>query len=383
VLDSLGAGEAPDADDFGDSGASTLGSLHRTGLLKIDNLLSLGLGNIDGLGFLGTVSDPRGAYGKMREASMGKDTTIGHWEIAGHISDRPLPTFENGFPPELIADFSKKCGRGVLCNLPYSGTQVILDYGREHLESGDLIVYTSADSVFQIAAHVDIVPLEELYSICETARKMLVGEYSVGRVIARPFGGTYPNFERLPERRDFSLEPPALLLPEAVFNAGLDSISVGKISDIFADRKFTEATHTHSNKEGIELSIELTKKDFQGLCFVNLVDFDSKYGHRRNPEGYARALNEFDAMLPEIIAGMGDEDLLIITADHGCDPAFMATTDHTREYVPLIVYSKDILPDDLRIRDTFADIGASAKELLGIDYNCDGSPIPLRFKEAK
>ncbi len=383
VLDSLGAGEAPDAEAFGDRGASTLGSLHKTGLLKIDNLLSLGLGNIDGLGFLGRADTPIGAYAKMTEASMGKDTTIGHWEIAGHISNKPLPTFENGFPPELIAEFSKKCGRGVLCNLPYSGTKVIHDYGREHLKSGDLIVYTSADSVFQIAAHVDIVPLEELYSICETARKMLVGEYGVGRVIARPFGGTYPKFERLPERRDFSLAPPRLLLPEAVFNAGLASISIGKISDIFADRKFTEATHTHSNKEGEDLTLALAERDFNGLCFINLVDFDSKYGHRRDAEGYAIALNEFDLMLPELISKMSSDDLMIITADHGCDPAFTATTDHTREYAPLIIYSKDILPKDLGIRATFADIGATVSELLGIGFNCDGSSIPLTFKEDK
>lgn len=381
VLDSLGIGEAPDAAEFGDGGASTLGAVSRSGLLKIDNLTRLGLGNIDGIDYIESTDSPIGSYARMTEASMGKDTIIGHWEIGGHISDTPLPTYPEGFPKELLDRFSKLCGRGILCNMPYSGTEVIKDFGREHIESGDLIVYTSADSVFQIAAHTDVISINELYSICEKARELLVGEHSVGRVIARPFDSTYPNYRRLPERRDFSLVPPICLLPEAVFKGGLASYSIGKISDIFADRLFTKATHTSSNAEGQSLALSMLDVDFNGLCFVNLVDFDSKFGHRRDSNGYASALNEFDAILPEFISKMKDSDILFITADHGCDPSFTATTDHTREYTPLLIYSLNLISKNYGTRNTFADIGATIADLLDIDLHSDGTPLKLEFKE--
>lgn len=382
VLDSLGAGASPDAELFGDKGANTLKSLSDTGLLKIDNLLSLGIGNIDGLEFLGRSSAPLGVVARMKERSMGKDTTIGHWEIAGHVSDFPLPTFPDGFPQELLDRFSEKVGRGVLCNKPYSGTAVINDFGKEHMESGDLIVYTSADSVFQIAAHKDIVPLEELYEICRTARKLLVGsELGVGRVIARPFSGDAPDFYRTAERRDFSLEPPKGLLPEALKNQGYGSFFVGKIHDIFAGVGFDGGVYTHSNKEGMEAASEYQKKDFCGLCFVNLVDFDSLWGHRRDSEKYALGLNEFDGWLGGFIKDMRNDDLLIITADHGCDPNFLKTTDHTREYTPCIVYSKNIAPSNMGTRESFADIAATAAYFLGAELECDGEKMELEFKK--
>ena len=379
VLDSLGAGEAPDAADFGDCGASTLGSLSTSKDLSIENLRALGIGNIDGLSFLGKTASPLASYARMTEASLGKDTTIGHWEIAGHISSSPLPTFPEGFPKEITDELSKVCGRGILCNRPYSGTRVIELYGDEHVKSGDLIVYTSADSVFQIAAHEDIVPLEELYKICREARKLLVGKYGVGRVIARPFSGESPNFYRTDSRRDFSLEPPSDLLPEAFYNAGADSISVGKIGDIFADKKFTKKLITHSNHEGMKITDDLLNEEFKGLCFVNLVDFDMKYGHRRDLSGYVAALNDFDNFIGNFIKKMSDNDILFITADHGCDPLFTATTDHTREYTPLIVYSKSIIPENFGTRDSFADISATIADLFGLDFKSDGKPLKLRF----
>ncbi|MBO5845098.1 MAG: phosphopentomutase, partial [Clostridia bacterium] len=295
------------------------------------------------------------------------------------ISRRHLPTFPNGFPRELIDNFTELCGRDVLCNLPYSGTKVLSDFGEEHMRSGALIVYTSADSVFQIAAHEDIVPLDELYGICRKAREMLTGEYGVGRVIARPFAGEAPNFYRTDNRRDFSLEPDGLLLPEVFFDAGLASISVGKISDIFADRRFTKKVLTHSNAEGMQVTASLLDEDFCGLCFVNLVDFDMKFGHRRDVDGYARALTEFDRFIGKFIESMRDDDILFITADHGCDPAFLATTDHTREYTPLLIYSKNLLPKNLGTRDGFADIAATVADIFGLSFNCDGAPIPLQF----
>lgn len=379
VLDSLGIGEAPDADDFGDAGASTLKSLAKSGKLEADNLISLGLGNIDGVSYTEKSSAPIGAYARMTEASNGKDTTIGHWEIAGHISSTPLPTFPNGFPKELIDAFSEAVGRGVLCNRPYSGTEVIKDFGEEHIQSGALIVYTSADSVFQIAAHEDIIPIEELYDICRKARVLLVGNYSVGRVIARPFAGSAPDFYRTGNRRDFSLEPPTLLLPEALYNAGYASISIGKIVDIFADRKFTSSVITHSNREGMDALSKIQRTDFEGLCFANLVDFDSKFGHRRDVLGYTEALNEFDEFLGGFIKDMRPDDILFITADHGCDPSFTKTTDHTREYTPLLIYSSDIVPENMGTRASFADISATIAETFGINFKCEGTPLNLHF----
>ncbi len=375
VLDSVGAGEAPDADRFGDRGAFTLKSCADTGYLRIPNLLSLGLGNVEGLSFLGRESLSRGAYGRMKEASDGKDTTVGHWEIAGHISPKPLPTFPDGFPTDFLAEFSRKIGRGILCNRPYSGTAVIRDFGDAHCQTGDLIVYTSADSVFQIAAHTDTVPLEELYRICETARKMLRGELGVGRVIARPFTGNAPDFVRTADRRDYSLEPPVSMLPDAVLAAGLDSISVGKIVDIFAGRGFTRVIRTHSNREGMAAAEALVKEDFCGLCFVNLVDFDTLWGHRRDAKSYAEGLSDFDGWLGGFLPLLRKDDALIVTADHGCDPSFSATTDHTREYVPLLISGDGISPESLGTRNTFADVAATVSAMLGVNFDCDGRSI--------
>lgn len=366
VLDSLGAGEAPDAAAFGDSGANTLLSIHETGMLRIPTLRRLGIGCIAGLDFLGAEAQPAGAYGRMRERSAGKDTTIGHWEIAGHVSPRPMPTFPHGFPQALLDRFSALTGRGVLCNLPYSGTEVIRDYGEEHLRTGKLIVYTSADSVFQVAAHEAVVPPEELYAVCRQARGLLMGELAVGRVIARPFvGHSAADFERVSaDRRDFSLEPPEPVLPDVLKAAGYDVLSVGKIIDIFAGRGFTEAIRTHGNEEGMAVTGELARRDFHGLCFVNLVDFDMLYGHRNDAHGYAAALTRFDAWLAGFLPGMRPDDVLILTADHGCDPGDVST-DHTREYVPLLVAGQGIRPASLGTRDGFGDVAESVLGFLG------------------
>ena len=348
VLDSFGVGALPDAKNFGDEKANTLKSIAETGTLNIPNMTKLGLGNIDGITAINGTKSPMGVYAKIRELSNGKDTTTGHWEIAGIVSENPMPTYPNGFPKELLEEFSKKVGRGVICNLPYSGTDVIRDYGQEHLDTGKLIVYTSADSVFQIAAHEELVPLEELYEICKTARELLKGEHGVGRVIARPFITENGEFKRTANRRDFSLVPPKDTMNDILKNAGLDVIGVGKISDIFAGKGITETHPTHSNNEGMQTALKLQQKDFNGLCFINLVDFDMLYGHRQDALGYANAINEFDAFLNDFMPNMCDDDLLIITADHGCDPAFKGT-DHTREQVPIIIYSKEIEPENLGI----------------------------------
>lgn len=363
VLDSCGAGELPDADRFGDRGADTLRRISHSDKFKDDNMLKMGLGNIDGLDYLGKVEHPLAACGKLAERSAGKDTTIGHWEIAGIVSPSPLPTYPDGFPDSIIRAFSDLTGRGVLCNKPYSGTEVIKDYGEEHIRTGKLIVYTSADSVFQIAAHEDIVPIEELYEYCRIARRILCGENAVGRVIARPFTGSYP-FTRTANRHDFSLEPPHGTLLDNISAAGKTVYAVGKIYDIFAGKGITEHVFTHSNAEGIQRTIEALDKDFEGLCFVNLVDFDMLYGHRQDVDGYANAFAEFDAKLPDITDRMRDDDILIVTADHGCDPGD-DSTDHTREYIPLIVYGKNVTPCNLGIRSCFADIAATVAEYLG------------------
>ncbi len=374
VLDSLGAGECPDSALFGDAGASTLGSLHKSGRLNIPNLISMGLGNIDGLSYLGKTENPTAAYGKMAERSNGKDTTIGHWEIAGLISKNPFPTYPDGFPQEIIYAFEAQTGRRVICNKPYSGTDVICDYGEEHLRSGALIVYTSADSVFQIAAHEDIVPPEKLYEYCKIARKILVGDHAVGRVIARPFVGKAGDFKRTANRRDFSTLPWGRTMLDALSESGRDVISVGKISDIFAARGITEKIITHGNFEGMERSLELAERDFEGLCFVNLVDFDSVYGHRNDAVGYAEALNEFDAFLPEFLSKLGEDDMLIITADHGCDPGDIST-DHTREYVPILLYGKGIEPRALGTRAQFSDVALTVTDVLGVEYDCEGENL--------
>ncbi len=375
VLDSVGAGEAPDAAAFGDVGAHTLRSISASPRFSAKNLRALGLGNIDGLGFLGTVDEPRGAHGRLRELSLGKDTTIGHWEIGGIVSERPLPTYPEGFPKALLDEFSRRTGRGVICNLPYSGTEVIADYGEEHLRTGDLIVYTSADSVFQIAAHEDLVPPEELYRYCRIARELLVGEHGVGRVIARPFIGEAGHFTRTANRHDFSIEPPRDTLLDALKAAGREVIGIGKIGDIFVGRGLTESHYTHSNTEGMEMLSEMAKRDFTGLCFANLVDFDMLYGHRRDVDGYAAALAAFDGWLGGFLPTLGEEDAVIVTADHGCDPAFLASTDHTREYVPLLVAGKGIAPVDLGTIDGFATVGATVAEALGVPFRGDGQSM--------
>ena len=372
VLDSFGIGQLPDAEKFGDVNVNTLGSCASSSQLVIPNLLAAGLGNITGVTAVPAAAAPTGAYGRMAEMSMGKDTTIGHWELAGQISPDPLPTYPEGFPEEILKPFREQTGRGVLANAPWSGTAVIEEYGAEHMRTGDLIVYTSADSVFQIAAHEDIVPPEQLYEYCRIARKLLQGKHGVGRVIARPFVGQPGSFQRTANRHDFSLEPSRVLLPEAVKNAGLASIGVGKIHDIFAGVGLTEHVYNKSNANGLEHTSSYASKDFTGLCFVNLVDFDSQYGHRRDIDGYARALSEFDAWLPGFLAQLGDEDVLIVTADHGCDPGYEATTDHTREYVPVLVMGKQIKPVDLGTRKTFADLAATVAELLGVPLDTPG-----------
>ena len=372
VLDSVGVGALPDAADFGDEGANTLRRIASSPSFSASNLIPLGLGNIPGVDYLPRVDRPLAAYGKAAERSRGKDTTVGHWEIAGVISPAPLPTFPNGFPEGVLAAFSKKCGRGILCNRPYSGTDVIRDYGKEHLATGSLIVYTSADSVFQIAAHVGVVPLEELYRDCLIARELLTGpELGVGRVIARPFTGEPGNFVRTSDRRDFSLPPPGRTLPDAIADAGLDVISVGKIVDIFAGRGITRAIKTHSNREGMAATLDLLKSDFHGLCFVNLVDFDMLWGHRQDVDGYAAGFTEFDRWLPSFLSGMHEGDLLIVTADHGCDPGD-DSTDHTREYIPILLYGAGVSPVSLGIRDTFSDIGATVADALGVPFDCPG-----------
>ena len=344
VLDSFGIGNAPDADKFGDEGANTLKSISMSPEFNINNLKRLGICNIDGVEFE-NYDSPIAKFGALQELSNGKDTTIGHFEISGIVSKKPFPTYPDGFPKSIIDEFEKQTGCGTLCNKPYSGTKVIEDYGEEHIKTGKLIVYTSADSVFQIAAHTDIVPLEKLYEYCRIARKILIGEHAVGRVIARPFNGEYP-FTRTADRHDFSVEPPQDTMLDILKENNFDVVSVGKIADIFANCGITESYYTHSNAEGMSKTLELLSNDFKGLCFTNLVDFDMKYGHRRDIDGYAKAISEFDKWLDEFLPKLKNDDLLIITADHGCDPAFKGT-DHTREQVPLIMYSNNIKFENL------------------------------------
>ncbi len=373
VLDSFGIGAMPDAESFGDVGVNTLAACATSSKLHIPNMIAAGLGNIDGVSCLPKVDAPAGAFSRLTEASMGKDTTIGHWEIGGIVSDDPLPTYPNGFPQEILEAFEAATGRGVLCNLPYSGTDVIRDYGPEQQATGKWIVYTSADSVFQVAAHEEWIPLEELYDACRKAREILKGKHGVGRVIARPYvGGSENGFQRTSNRHDYSLEPPAKTLLDAVKEAGLASIGVGKIYDIFAGRGTTEHVYNKSNADGMNHALDYAKKEFAGLCFVNLVDFDMQFGHRRDIDGYANALSEFDAWLGEFVKELGDGDVVMITADHGCDPAYTATTDHTREYVPLLVLGKQVKPVNLGTRKTFADIAATVAEMLNVELDTPG-----------
>lgn len=369
VLDSLGIGAEPDAADFGDVGANTLRSVSAGKGFAIPHLLEAGMGNLDGVDYLPRTDKPTAALARLRERSRGKDTTIGHWELAGVVSPTPLPTYPDGFPAEVLDAFTQATGRGVLCNKPYSGTEVIKDYGEEHLKTGKLIVYTSADSVFQIAAHESLVPPEQLYEYCRAARKILQGEHGVGRVIARPFEGEWP-FRRTTNRHDFSLIPPRTML-NAISEQGQAAIGVGKINDIFAGSGVTESVPTRGNTDGLAKTLALADRDFQGLCFVNLVDFDMLYGHRQDPDGYAAALAEFDRWLPDFLEKLGPEDAVFITADHGCDPSDQST-DHTREYVPLLALGQGIRPVNLGTRSTFADLAATVCELLGVAYETPG-----------
>ncbi|MCD8148068.1 MAG: phosphopentomutase [Clostridiales bacterium] len=422
VLDSFGVGEMPDAAEYGDGGSNTLRTVAQNPYFAVPHMARLGLFHLDGVAgepwsrklsdttdglnrenlsasgeavgrrnaaetgtnhynhaemseLHGGLGPLIGSFARMTERSAGKDTTTGHWEIAGLVSEKPMPVFPHGFPPEVIEKFEKLTGRHALCNLPYSGTKVIEDYGREHLATGDLIVYTSADSVFQIAAHEDIIPVEQLYQYCEMAREMLVGEYGVGRVIARPFVGEPGSFTRTSRRHDFSLLPPKDTMLDQLKEQGLDVIGVGKINDIFAGKGITEFVRTSGNAKGIERTLEYMDRDFEGLCFVNLVDFDMLYGHRNDADGYAKALTYFDERLPEIFEKMRDEDILMITADHGCDPG-TPSTDHSREYTPFLLYGKPVpAGKNFGTRPTFADIGATVLRYFGVPSRIAGEPL--------
>ncbi len=371
VLDSLGIGEEPDAPLFGDRDCNTLKRISASDKFRFDSMKRMGMGNIDGQDYLPSEKKPLAAVARLQERSMGKDTTIGHWEIAGVVSPSPLPTYPDGFPDEVIKEFEAATGRRVLCNKPYSGTVVINEYGEEHIKTGALIVYTSADSVFQIAAHEDVVPLGQLYEYCRTARKILKGKHAVGRVIARPFITVDGKFVRTANRHDFSLLPPKQTLLDALKSDGKTVYAVGKINDIFAGRGVTKHVMTHGNTEGMKVALEALDEDFEGLCFVNLVDFDMLYGHRQDIDGYAAAFSEFDLWLPSFTAGMKDDDVLIITADHGCDPGD-SHTDHSREYVPMIMYGKNVKPVNLGTRLGFSDIAATVAEYLDCEYRGDG-----------
>lgn len=377
VLDSFGIGEAPDAKDFGDEGSNTLLAVSKSLYFDLPNLEKLGLFAVEGAEIDGDrqTTVPIGTYGRMTEQSKGKDTTIGHWEIAGIISEKPLPVYPKGFPEEVTAVFEQETGRKILCNRPYSGTEVIRDYGDEHVKTGALIVYTSADSVFQIAAHEDVVPPEELYRYCKIARKILTGKHGVGRVIARPFIGESGHYTRTSNRHDFSIEPPKVTMLDQLKEKGFDVIGIGKIHDIFAGKGLTEFSFTKNNEDGIEQTKEWMKKRFEGLCFVNLVDFDMLYGHRNDVDGYAKALSYFDKQLPKLLGLMREGDILMITADHGCDPS-TPSTDHSREYTPFLMYqygqAKGV---NLKTRKTFADIGSTVLDYFGIESKIDGTSV--------
>lgn len=367
VLDGVGVGALPDAADFGDEGSDSVGNTARVvGGLALPNMGRLGLGNLTGILGVPPVPDTLGAYGRMAEVSPGKDSTIGHWELMGVVSERPLPTYPDGFPRELIEEYERRIGRKTLGNIAISGTVIIDRLGEEHVRTGSPIVYTSADSVFQVAAHEEVIPLDELYRICRIAREMLTGEHAVGRVIARPFVGQPGSFMRTKNRRDFSLEPPERTLLDRLVEVGEDVVGVGKVDDLFARRGLTVCHHTVDNMVAAEKVIELLGGDWQGMILANLIEFDMLFGHRNNPEGYARALEAFDAQLPRIMDAMKPGDILFIVADHGNDPT-TPSTDHSREYVPLLVYGERVKDGvDLGTRESFADLGATIAELLEV-----------------
>ncbi len=377
ILDSFGIGAMPDAEDFGDVGANTLRSCYDTELLKVTNMQQMGLFNIDGVDFGEKYHTPAAARVRLAEKSRGKDTTTGHWELSGIVSENPFPTYPDGFPPEIIEKFEQATGRKVICNKPYSGTKVIADYGQEHVETGALIVYTSADSVFQIAAHEDIVPVDELYRYCEIAREILVREHAVGRVIARPFEGEHP-YTRTSRRHDFSLVPPVDTMLDHIVNNGMDVIGIGKIYDIFAGKGVNKSFRVIGNVHDMEETGRMQSADFRGLCFTNLVDFDMSYGHRRDPVGYAKALNEFDDWLGPFLDNMEEDDVLIITADHGCDPCHTGT-DHTREYIPVLIFGDHIAPADLGTMSGFGNIAATILDLLGVNGEVEGTSFADRI----
>lgn len=382
VLDSVGIGEMPDAKAYNDEGSNTLKAASTSKYFDMPNMKNLGLFNIDTIDYYEKAKNPEGSFARVAESSKGKDTTTGHWEIAGIISDKAMPVYPKGFPKSIISEFELLTGRKVICNKPYSGTEVIKDYGDEHINTGSLIVYTSADSVFQIAAHEDVVPLNKLYEYCEIARNILTGENAVGRVIARPFIGKSGNYTRTANRHDFSLKPNKLTMLDELKENQLDVIAVGKIYDIFAGKGITEAIRTTGNEDGIKNLISLTQKEFNGICFVNLVDFDMIYGHRNDIDGYAKALTYFDTKLPEILKRLQSEDILIITADHGCDPS-TSSTDHSREYIPLIVYGATIKSGiNLGTLDTFADIGATIIDYFDINQKIEGNSFLNKIKKA-
>lgn len=378
VLDSVGIGAMEDAGEYGDSGTNTLASAAASPYFHMPHMQELGLFHIDGVKCGDASGEHLAAIARMREASKGKDTIIGHWEIAGICSKKPLPTYPNGFPEELLAEFTRRTGKEVLCNQPYSGTEVIKAYGDEHVKTGKLIVYTSADSVFQIAAHEDVVPVEDLYRYCEIARDMLTGEHGVGRVIARPFAGTSGAYTRTTGRHDYALAPTGVTMLDELCEHGFSVIGVGKINDIFAGKGITEYTYTTGNEDGIEKTLSYMDKKFEGLCFINLVDYDMLYGHRNDIDGYAKALSYFDAKLPEILSKLGEEDILMITADHGCDPGYTVSTDHSREYTPFLMYQKGIAPQNFGTRETFADIGATVLDYFDIQPAFDGTAMSWR-----
>ena len=380
VLDSVGIGALPDAASYGDAGADTLGHIIHTCHPDIPNMMKLGLGHIDDISFSSDVTTPAGCYGKLREVSAGKDTTTGHWEIAGVQLARPFPTFPDGFPQDFIERFEKATGRGTLGNKPASGTAILDELGEEHIKTGKLIVYTSADSVFQIAANEAVVPLEELYHDCEIARDMLVGDLEVGRVIARPFVGEKAGaFTRTGGRRDFSAIPPTTMC-ELLEKNGRTVYGVGKIEDIFCLRGITKSNHAAGNAKCMAAAFEAMQEDFDGLLFVNLVDFDMVYGHRRDVEGYAKALEIFDKQIPQIQALMGEEDILILTADHGCDPCHTGT-DHTREHVPVLVWGKKLKGGvNLGVRGTYADLSATVLDFFGIENTLKGTSMLPQMK---
>lgn len=379
VIDSFGIGEMPDAESFGDEGSNTLLSCSKSSLFSMPNLGELGLFNIDGVS-CGKETDAKGAYGRFAEKSKGKDTTVGHWELMGEISQRPFPTYPNGFPKDVMDEFESRTGMKTLCNLPYSGTKVIADYGKQSVEENKLIVYTSADSVFQIAAHEDRVPVEKLYEYCMTARDILQGENAVARVIARPFIGEYPNYTRTPRRHDFSLAPAGNTVLDILKNEGIKVIPVGKIYDIFAGKGLDAPIRTSGNTEGIAKTLQIMDEDFEGFCFVNLVDTDMLYGHRNDVDGYAGALAEIDRAVPEMLEKLRDDDMLIITADHGCDPG-TPSTDHSREYIPMLCYGKGIKPVNLGTRLGFDSIGATVLDFLGAEGKVSGESFLSEITE--